>query len=339
MNKGLRVGILGATGAVGAEFLSLFSKRKFPVAELRLLASERSAGKKIGWEGAFYTIESANQESFENLDVVFMSAGASRSKEFARLAIEKGAVVIDNSSAFRLDPEVPLIVPEVNGETLKQTDKLIANPNCTAAILLTGIKPILDLAPASRIIVSTYQSASGAGAEAMRELETQTQAVLNGQIPVAQVFPHIYAFNLFSHNTAINEHGYNDEEWKVIAESRKMLGLPGLAINVTCVRVPVLRAHTETVTIEFIGEAPSLDQIRNAINNAHGVKLVDDRVANHFPMPLEASGQNDVLIGRIRKDVSHPSAISLMISGDQLLKGAALNAVQIAELMIQKGYL
>lgn len=327
------VGILGATGAVGLEFLRLFEQRSFPVGQLKLLASERSAGKTMTFKGAPVVVEAVTPESFAGLDFAFFSAGASRSREFAPHALEAGAVIIDNSSAFRMDSGVPLVVPEVNGEAIGE-HRLIANPNCTAAILLMAVSPMRRLGKIDRLIVSTYQSASGAGAAAMEELRQQTEDVLAGRPVEPKIMPHPYAFNLFSHNTPINEAGYNDEEWKVIAESRKMLGMPDLKINVTCVRVPIMRAHSESVTIEFDGAAPELDAIREALDAAPGVRLVDDREGNHFPMPLEASGQDDVLVGRIRKDVSHPSAISMFIAGDQLLKGAALNAVQIAEAIL-----
>lgn len=331
MSNRLSVAVLGATGAVGHEFLRLFEARKFPIGNLRLLASFRSAGQKQRFGGKEYTVEEVTAEAFKGVDVAFFSAGASRSREFAPHAIRHGAIVVDNSSAFRMDPEVPLVVPEINGGLIDGNHKLYAVPNCSAIILLMAVAPLRSLGSIERVIVSTYQSASGAGAKAMAELEGQTRDVLEGRPAKPEVLPHVYAFNLFSHNTPINEHGYNEEEWKVIQESRKILDMPDLRINVTCVRVPVLRAHSESITIEFEGAAPSLDSVRETLRRAPGVKVVDDRDNNHFPMPLEASGKDDVLVGRIRRDLSHPSAISLFVAGDQLLKGAALNAVQIAE--------
>jgi len=291
------------------------------------------------FKGEDIIVEEVKPESFDGVDVAFFSAGASRSREFAPHAVEAGATVIDNSSAFRMDPAVPLVVPEINFDAIGEGQKLIANPNCSAIIMLMGVAPLRKLGKIERLIISTYQSASGAGAAAMRELEEQTKAVLEGKPAEPKVMPHVYAFNLFSHNTAINEYGYNDEEWKVIHESRKILGMPELKINVTCVRVPVLRAHSESITVEFEGTAPTEDEVRRAIEESEGVRLVDDRENNVFPMPLAASGQGDVLVGRIRKDISHPSAISMFVAGDQLLKGAALNAVQIAEKLIQAGRL
>lgn len=333
MSQSISAGIVGATGAVGQELLGILAERNFPVGELRLLASPQSAGKSVVFRGEPFVIQATTEDSVSGLDVVFFSAGASRSREFAPAVLHSGGLVIDNSSAFRMDPEIPLVVPEINGELLQDGPRLVANPNCTAIMLLMAVAPLRRLGPISRLIVSTYQSISGAGAAAMEELLDQTRAVLAGEPAVPQILPHPCAFNVFSHNTPIGEDGLNEEESKVIAESRKILGEPNLAIQVTCVRVPVLRAHTETVVIEFAGSAPSLESVRTALRDAPGVQLVDDRATNTFPMPIEASGKDDVLVGRVRIDPSHPSAISLMVSGDQLRKGAALNAVQIAEVL------
>ena len=335
MSTGLNVAVVGATGAVGGEFLRLFSERNFPIAKLNLLASARSAGKTLSFAGKDHQVEELCAEAFEGVDVAFFSAGASRSREFAPVALAAGALVVDNSSAFRMDPNVPLVVPEINPESMKSGSRLLAVPNCSAIILLMAVAPLRKLGTIERLIVSTYQSASGGGAEMMRELEEQTADVLAGKAAVPRVLKQPYAFNLFSHNTPINPHGYNEEEWKVIEESRKILDMPDLRINVTCIRVPVLRAHSQSVTIEFSGVAPSEDAVRERLMGAPGVRVVDDRTQNLFPTPLDASGQGDVLVGRIRKDISHSSAISMFISGDQLLKGAALNAVQIAELVLQ----
>lgn len=325
------VAVLGATGAVGQEFLRLFEQRSFPIRSLKLLASARSAGTEMEYLTRSVVVEEVTPESFEGIDMAFFSAGASRSREFAPHALKAGAVVIDNSSAFRMNPEVPLVVPEINGELITPEHKLYANPNCSAIIMLMAVAPLRKLGEIDRLIVSTYQSASGAGAKAMRELEVQTGTVLSGGDPNPEVMPHVYAFNLFSHNTPINEMGYNEEEWKVIEESRKILQDPALKINVTCIRVPVLRAHSESVTIEFKGRCPSEDEVRDVLGSSPGIRVVDDRENNLFPMPRDASGQDDVLVGRIRKDISNPNAICLFVAGDQLLKGAALNAVQIGE--------
>ena len=331
----VRVAIMGATGAVGQEFLRLFEERSFPVDDLRLLASERSAGKKMEFRGQPHTVEAVSAAAFDGVTFAFFSAGASRSREFLQPALNAGATVIDNSSAFRMDQGVPLVVPEVNWETIGAGDRLIANPNCTAAILVTAVAPLLRKYPVERIVVSTYQSASGAGAAAMEELKEGTRALLEGRSFEPQILPYQYAFNLFSHNTPIGADGHNDEEAKVMAETRKMLGLPELKMNVTCVRVPVLRAHCESVTLEFAQERPSEVEARALLERAPGVKVVDDRAANLFPMPSLASGQNDVLVGRIRHDPSHERGLCLFVSGDQLLKGAALNAVQIAERLME----
>jgi aspartate-semialdehyde dehydrogenase len=335
----LAVAVVGATGAVGREFLSLFEKREFPVGSLRLLASERSAGKRIPFGAGELQVEAATPASFAGIDVAFFSAGAARSKALAPAAMEAGAVVIDNSSAFRMNPGVPLCIPEINWSDVRPSDRLISVPNCSAIILLMAVAPLRALGQIERLIVSTYQSASGGGAAMMEELESQTRSFLEGGPIEPQVLPHQYAFNLFSHNTPVNEHGYNEEEWKVIQESRKILSMPDLKINVTCVRVPVLRAHSESVTIEFAGAAPSEAAIREALSSAPGVRVVDDRAGNHFPMPSEASGIDEVLVGRIRQDVSNPNAICLFVSGDQLLKGAALDGVQIAERLYAEGRL
>jgi len=336
VSKCLSVAVVGATGAVGGEFLRLFEERSFPVGELRLLASSRSVGKSAMFDGREITIEEALPSSFEGVDVAFFSAGASRSKTLAPAALAAGALVVDNSSAFRMNPDVPLVIPEINGDLITKECRLYPVANCSAIILLVAVNPLRSLGKIERLIVSTYQSASGGGAAVMHELTEQTRIVLSGRPPEPQVLPHPYAFNLFSHNTDIDsESGYNGEELKVIAESRKILGMPDLKVNVTCVRVPVLRAHSESVTVEFSGLAPTREAVLEAMQAAPGVRVVDDREKNHFPMPLEAGGQNDVLVGRIRQDLSDPKAICMFVSGDQLLKGAALNAVQIAERYFQ----
>jgi aspartate-semialdehyde dehydrogenase len=325
------VAVVGATGAVGNEFLRLFESRRFPIRNLSLLASSRSAGRVVSFKGEKLPVGETTASSFEGVDVAFFSAGASVSKRFAPLAVDEGALVVDNSSAFRMDPGVPLIVPEINLRSMSTANRLISVPNCSAIILLMAVAPLRTLGEIERIIVSTYQSASGGGASVMQELEDQTRDVLAGREVVKKILPHPYAFNLFSHNTEIGEDGYNEEELKVIAESRKILDMPDLKINVTCVRVPVLRAHSESVTIEFKGQAPTEQAVRERLMSSPGVRVVDDRSANHFPMPIEASGQDDVLVGRIRRDLSNPHALCLFVAGDQLLKGAALNGVQIAE--------
>ncbi len=331
------VAIAGATGAVGTEFLKLLESREFPLASLKLLASERSVGKTLHYRGKAYTVELLDHNSFHGIDIAFFSAGGSRTKEFAPSAVKAGALVIDNSSAYRMDPGVPLVIPEVNPEAIKQNKGIIANPNCSTIVLLMVVAPLRNLAPIKRIIASTYQAASGAGAQAMQELLDQTNDVLHERPVTPHVFPHPIAFNLFSHNTKIDETGYNEEERKMINESRKILNDNHLKLSATCIRVPVLRAHSESVNIEFEpGKRPSLEEIRKALDNFPGVIVADNREANHFPMPIEASGRDEVLVGRMRYDLSNENAIELFLSGDQILKGAALNGIQIAEKWMQQ---
>jgi aspartate-semialdehyde dehydrogenase len=339
MSSGYHVAIAGATGAVGTEFLHVLERHDFPIASLRLLASERSEGKRIRFAGEDLVVQRLTENAFEGVQIAFFSAGASRSRQYAPAAVKAGAVVIDNSSAFRMDPQVPLVVPEINIEDARQHEGIIANPNCSTIIMLMAVAPLHRRWRAKRIVVSTYQAASGAGAQAMQELLDQTAAILEGKEVTPRVLPHQIAFNLFSHNSAVNEYGYNEEEWKMIHESRKILHEPDLAITATCVRVPVLRAHSESINIEFAERRPSVEEARQALTEFPGVKLVDDRERNHFPMPIEATDREEVLVGRIREDVSNPMALDLFVSGDQLLKGAALNAVQIAEALIAQGWL
>lgn len=334
--EGFHVAIVGATGAVGAELLTVLAKRKFPVKSLTLLASERSAGSTLPFAGHEVAVHKLAAEAFVGIDVAFFSAGASRSKEFAPIAIEQGAIVVDNSSAFRMHNDVPLVVPEINADAMGKEHKLIANPNCVAAIVGVAIAPIERLSRITRLVMSTYQSASGAGARAMEDLQIQTRDFLDGKEPVARVLRHPYAFNLFSHDAAIETNGYNGEENKVVAELQKILGRPDLRISATCVRVPVLRAHSASVNLQ-LADRIEIPVIREAIANAPGVALVDDRDNNHFPMPNEAQEHDLVLVGRLREDTSHPTSINLFVAGDQLLKGAALNAIQIAEALAAQG--
>ena len=330
------IAIVGATGAVGVEILRVLERRNFPVASLKLLASARSAGKALTFKGKPHPVEEVKATSFKGVDIAFFSAGATRSREFVPAAKAAGCVVIDNSSAFRMDPNTPLVVPEVNPGDLRHHNGVIANPNCTAAILAVAVWPIHQAAGIKKITVSTYQSASGAGAAAMQELEDQTRQHAEGKDVTKSVFPHQIAFNLFSHNTKVAENGYNEEENKVIEEMRKMFHAPELPILPTCIRVPVLRAHSESISLEL--ERPlTPEQAREIIAKAPGVKLVDDPAANHFPMPLEASGDLDVHVGRIRRDLTNPNGLALFVAGDQLLKGAAWNAVQIAEELAKLG--
>jgi aspartate-semialdehyde dehydrogenase len=327
------VAIVGATGAVGVEMIGCLERRRFPLSELRLLASARSAGKQLDFRGERLTVRELTEDSLAGVDLALFSAGSAVAKKFAPLAVRAGAIVIDNSSAFRMRPEVPLVVPEINPRAAREHRGIIANPNCTAIISITPLWPIHRTNRIVRLIISSYQAASGAGAAAMEELRESTRAYLDGRAFEPRVLPHPYAFNVFSHNTRIDPAtGYNEEETKVREEARKIFGDAQLRVSATCIRVPVLRAHAVSITFEC--ERPmAADEARRLIAGAPGVKLVDDRERNYFPMPRDASGGDAILVGRIRQDLSDPSgrSIALFVAGDQLLKGAALNAVQIAE--------
>ena len=338
MGQSYRVAILGATGAVGAELLELLESRDFPISDLKLLASERSAGSALPFRGEKLTVEAVTAKSFQDVDIVLASAGAAISRAWVETAIAAGAVMIDNSSAFRMDENVPLIVPEVNPQAAATHRGVIANPNCTTILMSVAIYPLHQIQPIQRIVAATYQSASGAGARAMEEVKTQAQAILNGEEPKTESFPYPLAFNLFPHNSKLNEQGYCEEEMKMVNETRKIFGEDSLRITATCVLVPVLRAHSEAINLEF--ERPfSVSQAREILSQAPGVKLVEDWQANYFPMPIDASGKDEVLVGRIRQDLSNPNGLELWLCGDQIRKGAALNAIQIAELLIEKNLL
>jgi aspartate-semialdehyde dehydrogenase len=334
------VAIVGATGAVGVEFLRCLEDRRFPAASMKLLASPRSAGKKVKYAGRELTVEALGEQSFAGVDIAFFSASGTVSRQYAPIAAKAGCVVVDNSSAFRMDPAVPLVVPEINPEAIRDHKGIIANPNCSTIIAIVPLWPIHKVNPIRRLLASTYQAASGAGQAAMDELADSTRAYLDGKTYENTVLPHPYAFNLFSHNSKMDPAtGYNEEETKMLNETRKIFGDAGIRVSATCVRVPVLRAHCESLNIEC--ERPiTADEVRGLLRGAPGVKIVDDVTKNYFPMPKDASGQGDVLVGRIRQDVSDPSgkSIAMFVSGDQLLKGAALNAVQIAEVMVERNW-
>ena len=335
MSRKYNVAILGATGAVGTELLALLAERNFPLGKLKVLASERSAGKPISFAGQDLIIEAVTESSFDNVDIVLASAGGSISKKWLPIAAKAGAISIDNSSAFRMHPDVPLIVPEVNPEAAAHHKGIIANPNCTTILMTVAIYPLHQVQPIQRIVVSTYQSASGAGARAMEEVKVQSQAILNGEPAIPEILPYPLAFNLFPHNSPMTENSYCEEEMKMVNETRKIIGDHDIRITATCVRVPVLRAHSEAINLEF-AHPFNPDKAREILATATGVKLVEDFTKNYFPMPIDASGKDDVLVGRIRQDISHPNGLELWICGDQIRKGAALNAVQIAELLIAK---
>ena len=333
--KDKNIAIVGATGAVGREFIGCIESRGLPIRSLKLLASARSAGKRYPFRGEELTVEELKDDSFEGVDIALFSAGGSISRQFAPVAVKAGAVVVDNSSAFRMDPKVPLVIPEINAARIADHKGIIANPNCAAITTLVPLWPVHQVNAIKRLIVSTYQAASGGGAALMEELEQSTRAYLEGKDFSPKVVKNPYAFNLFSHNTAIDRTTrYNDEETKVINETRKIFADDGIAVGVTCIRVPVLRAHSVSMTFEC-ERAIAPEEVRALLEKAPGVKLVDDWENNYFPMPIDASGQGDVLAGRIRRDLSDPSgkSVSMFVAADQLLKGAALNAVQIAELL------
>lgn len=331
----VNVAVVGVTGAVGQEFLNVLAERNFPIKNLKLLASARSAGKKQTFRGETYTVEELTKDSFNDIQIALFSAGGSISKEFGPAAVKAGAIVVDNSSAFRMKDGIPLVVPEVNPQAIEKHNGLIANPNCSTIIMNVPVWPLHKANRVKRIIVSTYQAVSGAGAWGLEELDRQIKAYATGAAIEKVKFPHQIVNNLFSHNTKIAENGYNEEENKMLFETRKIFGEPKIGISATCVRVPIPRAHCEAINLEF--ERPITPaEVRAILSKAPGVKIVDNVEANLFPMPLDASGQDDVLVGRIRQDVSREDGrgIDLFVSGDQIRKGAATNAVQIAERLI-----
>lgn len=332
------VAVLGATGAVGRELITLLEQRDFPLDSLRLLASPRSAGARLTFRGESLAVEAVSEEALAGADLVLASAGGSVSRRWAPVTGTHGALLIDNSSAFRLDPQVPLVVPEVNLVTARRHQGIIANPNCTTILLLLALAPLRRLASLRRVVVSTYQSASGAGAQAMAELEATSRDVLQGRQPRSHVLPHSLAFNLFLHNSPLAGNGYCEEELKMLRESRKILAQPDLRLSATCVRVPVLRAHAEAVNIEFDAPVP-MDAARQVLAEAPGVMMIDDWAGNRFPMPSDVTGKDAVAVGRVRQDLSNPNGLELWLCGDQIRKGAALNAVQIAEAVVRHGWL
>ena len=338
--KKYNVAILGATGAVGQEFLNLIEERNFPFAELKMLASKRSAGKKIQFMGKEYTVEEATEDSFKGVDIALFAGGAA-SKTFAPAAVKAGAVVIDNSSAFRMDPEVPLVVPEVNPEAIANHKGIIANPNCSTIIMVMALKPLYNVSKIKRVVVSTYQAVSGGGKEAMAELEEQVKAINEGRPVVANILPgaslakhYQIAFNLIPQIDVFKDNLYTKEEMKMIDETKKIMSDDSMKITATTVRVPVYRSHAESVNVEFEDEI-SVEKAREVLAAFPGVTLTDNPDEQIYPMPLETSGKNDVEVGRIRKDYSIDNALNFWVCGDQIRKGAALNALQIAEYMIK----
>jgi len=334
-NRPLTVAILGSSGAVGKELLVLLEERSFPIEKLILLASNRSAGQIQNFCGTELKVQETTQQSFENVDLVLASAGGSISRKWKDAIKNSGALMIDNSSAFRMDKNVPLVVPEVNPADAIKHNGLISNPNCTTILLALVLSPLARRIPIKRVVVSTYQSASGAGAMAMEELQKLSQEVLDGVTPKSRVLPYSLAFNLFLHNSPLQSNNYCEEEMKMVYETRKILGDPLLPLTATCVRVPVLRAHSEAVNIEFTKPFP-VKEAYKILESAPGVEILEDLEKNRFPMPQDVNGRDPISVGRIRQDISNPNALELWLCGDQIRKGAALNAVQIAELLLPK---
>jgi aspartate-semialdehyde dehydrogenase len=332
MSKKYHVAILGATGAVGIELLRVMERRAFPVADLRLLASPRSAGKNLEFRGQDFSIASLQQNSFAGIDLAFFSAGAGTAKQFAPIARRAGAVVIDNSSAFRMDADVPLIIPEINPEDIRKHRGMIANPNCTTAVALMALHPLHSAFGLRRVFASSYQAVSGSGSRAIEELKQQVEATVGGGQAVAHVYPHPIAFNVLPHVDSFLDTGYTREEMKMQNEGRKIMHLPDFRASVTCVRVPVYRAHSVAMSAEF--ERPvSLEAARAVLAKASGLDLIDEPLSDRYPTPLAAAGKDNCQVGRLRLDCALENGLGLWVSGDQLLKGAALNAVQIAELL------
>jgi aspartate-semialdehyde dehydrogenase len=324
------VAVVGATGAVGAEMIKTLAKRKFPVGKLTFLASARSAGKKLTFEGQAIPVKELTKEAFGGIDIALFSAGGSISKEFAPIAAQAGCVVIDNSSAFRMDENVPLVIPEINAADVKLHKGIIANPNCTTAITLMALYPLHQAFGCKRIFASSYQAVSGTGAKAIAELESQVDQVVKGKPVTREVYPHQIAFNVLPHVDSFLPSGYTKEEMKMENEGRKIMHHPTFRASVTCVRVPVYRAHSVAVSAEFERPA-SVEAAREVLRKAPGLQVVDEPAKNHYPLPLQMAEQYDCAVGRLRKDCAMENGLAFWVSGDQLLKGAALNAVQIAE--------
>ena len=336
--KQYRVAIVGATGLVGQEFIRILEQRNFPMSSVRLLASDRSAGRKLFVRHEEIEVEETVPESFENIDIALFSAGGDTSRHFSPMAARAGAVVVDNSSAFRMDPGVPLVVPEVNPEDIKWHRGIIANPNCSTIQMVVALYPLHKVNPIKRVIVDTYQAVSGTGSVAVEELTTQTKQVLEGQEVVSSVYPHQIAFNVLPEIDVFLDNAYTKEEWKMVEETRKIMHANEIAISATCVRVPVFTGHSEAVNIEF-SRPMSPDEARQILARAPGVKVLDDTTISLYPHAWLAAGTDEVYVGRIRQDASHPSGLAMWVVSDNLRKGAALNTIQIAEEMTRRDWL
>jgi aspartate-semialdehyde dehydrogenase len=335
---GFSVAIVGATGMVGREFIKILEQRNFPIDGMRLLASDRSSGKKIFVNHDEIVVEETTAESLKDIDIAFFSAGAEVSRHFAPIAAKAGAVVIDNSSAFRMEPDIPLVVPEVNPEDIGKHKGIIANPNCSTIQMVVALYPLHKVNPIKRIVVSTYQAVSGTGAAAVDELTTQAKQVLDGQTPAPHIYPHQIAFNVLPEIDVFMDNGYTKEEWKMVEESRKIMHADDLAISATCVRVPVFTGHSEAVNVEFT-DIISTDEVERILSKAPGIRVLDDPTISLYPQPWSAAGSDEVFVGRIRQDASSLRGLVMWIVADNLRKGAALNAVQIAEEGIKRGWI
>ena len=332
--KKSNVAIVGATGMVGQEFIKVLEQRRFPMTSVQLYASDRSHGRKMKVHGEELEVKETTAKSFDGIDIALFSAGADISRQFSPIAAQAGATVIDNSAAFRMEPDVPLVVPEVNPEDIKMHHGIIANPNCSTIQMVVVLYPLHKVNPIKRITVATYQSVSGTGLAALEELTTQSRLVLEGQKTNPQVYPYQIAFNVLPEIDVFLQNGYTKEEWKMVEETHKIMHAPDIAISATCARVPVRIGHSEAVQVEF-SHPMSPEEAKRILSKSPGVKLMDDPAARLYPYPLMVAGQDDVFVGRIRKDASHPNGLVLWIVGDNLRKGAALNAVQIAERLVQ----
>lgn len=330
------VAVVGATGAVGNEMLKILEERKFPVGRLTLLASERSIGKELKFNGELYPIQVLNEKSFAGIQIGLFSAGGSISQRFAPIAAASGCIVIDNTSAFRMEPDIPLVVPEVNAESIGMYKNrgIISNPNCSTIQMVVALKPIHDAVKIKRIVVSTYQAVSGTGKKAIEELIEQTRALMSNREPEIKVYPHRIAFNCLPHIDVFLDNGYSKEEMKMVNETRKILNDPSVAVTATTVRVPVLFGHSESVNIETEKKITA-DEVREILSRAPGVTVVDDLKGNKYPLPIDAAGKDDTFVGRIREDESIENGINMWIVSDNVRKGAALNAVQIAEILVR----
>ena len=336
--NGYRVAIVGATGMVGQEFARVLEQRSFPIESIQFFASDRSAGKKLFFSHREIEVKETTAESFKDLDIALFSAGADISRHFSPIAAQRGAVVVDNSSAFRMDPRVPLVVPEINPEDIKQHQGIIANPNCSTIQLVVALYPLHKVNPIKRIVATTFQAVSGTGSAAVEELTVQSRQVLDGQAVVPHVYPHQIAFNVLPEIDVFLDNDYTKEEWKLVEETRKIMHADSIDISATCVRVPVFTGHSEAVNVEFT-ESMSPDEARHILAQAPGVKLLDDPTISLYPLPWSAAGTDEVFVGRIRRDASCPKGLVMWIVSDNLRKGAALNAVQIAEEMAGRGWL